>query len=165
MKLIRINGGHFVKVDDADYDRVADRNWYVCSAGYARHTIYPRVKGSPTSLLMHRVIMNTPEGMLTDHINHDTLDNRRSNLRVCDQSQNNANSRMLRSNTKGQFKGVSKHPASERWYAQISVNKNHIYLGCFKSEIDAARVYNEAAKKHFGEFAYLNPVEYVGGEK
>jgi hypothetical protein len=109
-----------------------------------------------------------PEGMLVDHINRDKLDNRRSNLRLASRSQNEANKRKRRTQSGGKttsrYKGVSFMKdwgtvvRTKPWRATITVDKKIIALGVYSTEEEAARVYNEAAKKHFGEYAYLNIV-------
>ena len=111
-------------------------------------------------IYMHRVVMNTPDGMETDHISMNTLDNRRENLRQCTRAENSANKKKYSTNTSG-YKGVTWHKAANKWRAQITINyKNHI-LGQFDKIEDAAKAYNEAAKNRLGEFARLN--EVAGG--
>lgn len=106
---------------------------------------------------IHRVIMNAQKGQLIDHINHDGLDNRRCNLRICTHTQNNINRRKFKGASV--FKGVSWCTRLNRWRAQIRPSGCSIYLGYFKHEKDAARAYNEKAKEMFGEFACLNNIE------
>ena len=93
--------------------------------------------------------------MVVDHINSDSLDNRRSNLRVCTVSQNNMNSAIGRNNKSG-YKGVSWDKTNKKWRAGIKAKGKSVSLGSFNSKKDAARAYNEAAKKAYGEFAKLN---------
>lgn len=95
---------------------------------------------------------------LVDHVNHDGLDNRRANLRESDRRGNIRNCRK-RSSAKGvpctsQYKGVAAR--RKKWVAGITVLGKHLYLGIFDNEEDAARVYDRAARQHFGEFACLN---------
>lgn len=103
---------------------------------------------------MHRIIVDAPAGMVVDHINHDALDNRRANLRVCTQSQNLGN--QIRKLGSSKYKGVSWHKAAQKWHARIQKNDAHVSLGLFDSETDAARAYDSAAREHFGEFALCN---------
>lgn len=103
---------------------------------------------------MHRLIMNTPEGMLVDHINHDCLDNRKSNLRICTHAENARNKRPVIGTSK--YKGVYWDKTNKKWEAHIRKGKDVKYLGQFKCEKKAALAYNEKAKELFGEFAYLN---------
>ena len=97
--------------------------------------------------------METPKGMDTDHINGNTLDNRRCNLRVCTRERNTGNQKPLRGIT-SKFKGVCWVKARSKWRVAISGK----FIGEYISELDAAKAYNEAAKKHFGEFARLNVI-------
>ena len=110
---------------------------------------------------MHRQLLRPPSTLLSDHVNGDGLDNRRGNLRVATSSQNGANGDYPKfgGKSRSKYRGVRRGPYA--WMAHISTGdrqKYHRqkYLGSFKSEEDAARAYNEAALKQFGEFARLN---------
>lgn len=166
VKYIELTQGGRAIVDDEDFERINHLKWYLSDRGYALHktrTIYykprksgeiiPARKGKITR--MHRFILNTPEGMVTDHINGDKLDNRKENLRYCTQGQNLRNQRRTRS--KSVYKGV-KETLQGSFQARIQINKKQIYLGNFKTPIEAARAYNDAAIEHHGEFAYLNKI-------
>lgn len=89
-----------------------------------------------------------------DHINGDTLDNRRCNLRLCRRIQNARN--VKKKSGSSQYKGVTWLRWCERWMARITVNYRQIILGYFTDETKAAKAYDEAARKHFGEFAKTN---------
>lgn len=102
---------------------------------------------------MHREIVGTPEGMDTDHINGDKLDNRRSNLRICTHAQNGANRGPQKNGSSG-YKGVSYH--CKKWRVQICINGKTKRLGGFNSLLDAAKAYDKAARKYHGEFARTN---------
>ena len=104
---------------------------------------------------MHRQIMDFPKGLVVDHRNCDSLDNRRDNLRVVTQAINMRN-RRKRKNTSSQFIGVSLRKSRNRFDVNIRHNGKKIYLGSYDNEIDAARAYDAAAKKYYGEFARLN---------
>lgn len=148
MREVELTKGRVAIVDDEDFALVSRYSWHFNSYGYAG----ARERGTQRSLLMHRVIMNAPPGVDVDHINHDGLDNRRLNLRLCTRSQNNANMRPPRP---GQFKGVWKR-RGERYQARIQVTGKDTVLGTFGSAEEAARAYDAAAREGFGEFAYLN---------
>jgi hypothetical protein len=149
MKRIKLTQGKYALVDDEDYDRVKRLKWCY-SQGYALHSTHPSGK-----IYLHRFVMNTPEGMSTDHINGDVLDNRKCNLRVCTHKQNLRNQKLNTANTSG-YKGVSWCKRTKKWKAYICVNDKGIYGGYFIIKIDAARRYDELALKYFGEFARLN---------
>lgn len=162
--LIALTRGKLAIVDLIDAD-LAKTNWYArISTGskqklwYAGQSVtFPK----KTVRRMHRVIMERVLGRpLTnleevDHKNHNGLDNRRSNLRLADSSQNHANSRP-RANATSVYKGVYFSKQRGYWCAQITVNNRGIYLGSFNSEMDAAKAYDRAAREHFGEFASTN---------
>lgn len=105
---------------------------------------------------MHNLVMGSKEGLIVDHVNGNGCDNRKENLRFCTESDNCKN----RHNTWGKsiYKGVSWEKRYHTWISRIYVNHKSIYLGSFKDEIDAAKVYNKAAAEYFGEFARLNEV-------
>jgi hypothetical protein len=108
---------------------------------------------------MHKEIaiqqMGFPSELKADHINGNPLDNRRENLRSATQQMNGINTGLCSTNTSG-FKGVS--PEKGKWSAQIHVMNRKKFLGYFDDKVEAAKAYNSAAKKHFGEFAWLNPI-------
>jgi hypothetical protein len=103
--------------------------------------------------LLHRIIMNPPANMQIDHVNHDTLDNRRCNLRVCTNSENLMNRGKTKSNTSG-FKGVNREKRLKRkkYRARITANKKTFYLGNFDDPAQAGEAYQEAAREYHGEF-------------
>ena len=117
-----------------------DNGVYACKAGAF---LYIRVK--PNKQLLHRLIMNVPKGKVTDHINRDTLDNRRENLRIVTIQQNLWNQK--RPNNKTGITGVALH--SHGYTAQIKVNYKKIHLGLFKTIEEATKVRKEAEKKYY----------------
>lgn len=147
MKEIILKSGEKALVDDEDYELLNKFKWQY-QLGYAVRNI---------KVYMHRDIIKTEEGLETDHINGNKLDNRKENLRKVTQSQNQAN-RKKGKNKSSIYKGVIWHKRRNHWLAQITINRKKIYLGSFNNEIDAAKAYNEAAIKYFGEFARLNEV-------
>ena len=157
-KTISLTQGKVTLVDEADYDWLNQWKWHV-RYGYAVRT--QRIdkcngKCKRVGIIMHRLIMNTPEDMDTDHISGDKLDNRRCNLRIVTTSQNVMNQKKTRGNSK--YKGVYWNKNKKKWIAQIGVNHKRRHIGQFLTEIDAALAYNEAAMKYFGEFARLNVI-------
>jgi hypothetical protein len=111
---------------------------------------------------MHRLIMDNPEGLDVDHKNGNGLDNRKCNLRSCSRLENNLNRAKRSDNTTG-FKGViiDKRKTGEKFLSRICMDGNTFLLGYFKTAIEAAKSYNEAAIKFHGEFARLNVIENV----
>lgn len=99
--------------------------------------------------------MKTPPGLETDHIDHDKLNNQRHNLRVASKSQNNQN-RKKRNGTSSKYKGLYRDNRRNRWVCKIKLNNKNIQLGYFENEIEAALMYDVAAKYFFKEFALLN---------
>lgn len=97
---------------------------------------------------LHRLIMNCPEGMVVDHVNHDTFDNRKQNLRVCTQSQNMKNLQMYSSNTSG-HRGVNFHKLTQKWQASIQANMKQIHLGLHEKIEDAISARLEAEAKYW----------------
>ena len=168
-------GTQYILVDDDDYELVSQYTWTVVkkSSGklYARTKIpHPsgemierkdkkgKYRRKRAALMMHTLIMKTPEGYYIDHINPKrTLDNRKSNLRVCTHQQNCFN-RSLSTLNKSGFKGVcyDKNHKSKKWRAYITHNAKNMSLGSYKTKEEAARAYDEKAKELFGEFAHLN---------
>lgn len=104
---------------------------------------------------MHRLIMNTPDHLVCDHINHNGIDNRKQNLRNCTKKQNRANSRSL-AKSSSKYKGVCWDKSCKKWCAYIKNNDKRTHLGYFEDEAEAARAHDRAAKKIRGEFAALN---------
>lgn len=114
-------------------------------------------RGSGKSLYLSRIIMSAPGGSNVDHINGDTLDNRRSNLRVCSAAENQQNSGKYNNNKSG-FKGVYWISRDKKWGASISKNGKRHYLGYFPDKKSAAIAYNNAAVEYHGSFAKLNTI-------
>ncbi len=150
VRFISLGHGHAAMVDAADFEWLNRHTWRPAGGptGYAMAT----VDGKRT--LMHRLIMNPPPGFVVDHFNGNKHDNRRSNLRVCTQSENRRNARKFCGASR--FKGVSWSRWAGKWQAGICHNGKSIHLGYFDDEIDAALAYDRKARELFGAFAYLN---------
>lgn len=157
MKLIRLTHGKVALVDDEDFDSVRRFQWHVSSQDYAETTTYVGSIGGQhkyTYMSLHRLILHPPKGLEVDHINHDTLDCRRANIRVCTKSQNQHN--QLKQKGSSKFKGVSWHRRATKWTAKLQSDGKQIHLGYFHDEEVAARAYDTKAKELFGEFAHTN---------
>ncbi len=159
MKLIPLTQGKFAIVDDEDYERLSQWKWQVRRLTYggfaAVRTRQSTEKDGPQSIHMSRVITKAPAGLVVDHINHDTLDNRKCNLRICTTSQNAYNRKPYGASSK--YKGVSMPLNSKKWMARISIKGKQHILGTFETEESAAEAYKVAAKEFHGEYCYIEP--------
>jgi hypothetical protein len=167
MKEIPLTQGKVALVDDADYDWLMQWKWWYVKGpngklGYAQRmeTVFIRER---VKVRMHRLIMGVAGEIQVDHINGNTLDNQRINLRLATNAQNCQNAQKRKDAIRSKYKGVSlKHPGYPRpWSVEIKANKKRIRVGSFAAEIDAAKAYDAAALIHHGQFARLNfPEEY-----
>ncbi|MFC1793257.1 HNH endonuclease [Planctomycetota bacterium] len=155
---IPLTQGRFAIVDPQDYQRLSKYKWRLCRTKgknvlYAERSI--RLPGGKYSrLLMHRQLIDTPEGYVIDHINGSGLDNRRANLRLATVAQNAWNSK--KRNPRSGYKGVWFTADKGLWRGAIVCHGKRIHLGYFSDKIDAAKAYDDAAKKYYKEFARLN---------
>lgn len=134
-----------IKVDDEDVELLQRFNWSTdpwSNHRYAYRHSYSNNK--KIRYYLHRVIMNAPKGMEVDHINGDTCDNQKSNLRIVTSAQNKANV---------PAKGVYWHKAAQKWCIQIRFNNKRYYLGLFVDKEEADAVYHKKVKEIKGEFA------------
>lgn len=159
MKKIILSKGKYALVDDEDFEFLSQWKWCCDSRGYAVRSEKMTIVGSSNRPLvrMQRVILDAPNDKLVDHINGDTLDNRKHNLRLATKSENMRNRKMAK-NCKSGFKGVWFNKKRQRWIAYIKTNGQSRVLGHFKDRLEAAHVYNQVAEQLFGEFARLNDV-------
>jgi hypothetical protein len=156
MKEIVLSQNKIAIVDDDDYYRLKQYNWYAVNEhGYW----YGQAFISTKQVFMHRFIMNTPAHLKTDHKNNDGLDNRKENLRICTAAQNTHNQIRQSRNKSSKFKGVYWYSPRNRWRAIIRVGMKRYYLGNFKDEKTAALAYNIAAITYHEDFANLNIIE------
>lgn len=153
MKKIKLTKDKFAIVDDEDFEYLNQWKWLFDRYASRQEGNYE--KGTRKMIYMHRLIMKTPDGFDTDHINGNKLDNRKENLRIVTRQLNNANARIAKNN-KLKFKGIWFSKRLNKYTASIGFNYKIIHLGCFTSAIEAAKAYDAKAKELFGEFAYLN---------
>jgi hypothetical protein len=162
MKTINLTQGKFSLVDDEDYNYLNQWRWYAYKdhgTFYARRNSSCDESGKRKSILMHRLIIRVEKNLQVDHKDHNGLNNQKCNLRICTHAENQKN----RTST-GKVKYLGVHYITQKRNnkiyikitATISVNNKLIYLGLYKTIEDAARAYDEAAKKYHGEFANLN---------
>ena len=133
--------------DLEDYDKIKNYSWSISKNGYVVAYID---KDNPVCCL-HSLIMKTDK--FVDHINHDKLNNRKSNLREATAAQNGMNKELLFRNTSG-VTGVDWMPKIKKWRARIKANGQEIHLGVFDKFDDAVKARKQAEEKYFGEFSY-----------
>jgi hypothetical protein len=153
---IYLGEGEWTIVEPGDYYWLNKYNWCLLDKGqqkYARRILYDP-KAGITSVSMHREIMKPPKYKLIDHRNGNGLDNRRDNLRPATRSENMYNRRKTKSKTTSSFIGI--YFDGKKWRASIKYSGKKLCLGSYINEIDAAKAYDAAARKHHREFARLN---------
>ena len=150
MQTIKLTQNELAIIDDEDLEKVRNHTWcFDSSNGYP----VSRIKGKRVRL--HRFLLGIKSKKFVDHINRNKLDNRRSNLRICNVFENVRNRGLNRNNTSG-YKGVTK--IKDKWRAQISFKRKFIDLGIFSTPKEAAIAYNNKAKDIHGDFAYINQI-------
>lgn len=144
-------------VDDDVYEWASLHKWYAMRGHKTFYAARDKKENSKRkTYLLHRVIIDAPDGMEVDHIDGNGLNNMRENLRLCTKTQNRCNSAMHADNTSG-YKGVHVYPRdSSKFIASIQVNKKSFRLGIFNTAEDAARAYDKKAIEIHGEFAKTN---------
>jgi hypothetical protein len=151
MKEIPLTKGKVALVDDEDYEYLSQWKWCYNVNGYAIRRVRKGEDGWPRRIVyMHRVIAKAREDEEVDHRHRNTLDNRRSELRLCDSFQNKWNSKVRKTNKLG-LKGVYRHQGGFR--ARIKVYGKSICLGVHPTPEQAHAAYAMAAKEYFGEFS------------
>ena len=137
--------------DLEDYDKIKDYCWFLDNRGY----ILTNTFGSKNQKMiqMHRLLMNYPKNKDVDHINHNTKDNRKSNLRICSHCDNQKNMKLCSDNTSG-VTGVSWDKSKNNWIAYIQSNNKSIYIGRYSDFDEAVKMRKEAEKIYFGEYSY-----------
>lgn len=145
MKEIKLTQGNIAFVDDEDFEYLKQLRWRLGTKGYAESSIKNR------TVLMHRLILKQSSNMITDHIDHNKLNNQKYNLRICTIAENNRNRK-----SQGTSKYLGVYLRNNKYIASISKNGRTFHLGTFENEIEAAMIYDSMAKKFHGEFANLN---------
>ncbi len=148
-KRIILTNGMVAYVDAADYEELNRYTWQLVSAGYAGRF------ENGKCVMMHRQIMNPPEGMQVDHIHRNRLDNTRAHLRICTASEN-ARNRAKRADATSRYIGVSYDKNRKKWVAYIRLEGKLRQIGGYDDEIEAARAHDDAVVRDFGDSARLN---------
>jgi hypothetical protein len=155
-KIIPLTRGKSTMVDAADFLWLDQWNWHVTDPEEGKYLPYAaRTDSNGKNIKMHQEILGCKPGEEGHHRNHNTLDNRRQNLRKCTQEQNKKGKKLQRNNTSG-FIGVYWRKDLKMWVAMIGHEGKVLYLGQFSTAEEAAHARDEAAKKYHGEFAVLN---------
>ncbi len=160
-KHISLTRGLFAVVDGCDYELLSEHKWYALNSKWGfRAARSCRIGGKKRCVLMGRQILGLRYGdkLQADHINHNTLDDRRCNLRTCTNQENSYN-RRCHKNSSSKYKGVSWYGAYEKWMGYIRSGGKNVFLGYFLAEDDAARAYNSTAQRLHGEHAHLNTIK------
>ena len=168
---IKLTQGQFAIIDKEDYNKISEYKWFAVKS---RNSFYAASHGKKRETIkMHRVILGlTERKQVCDHIDHNGLNNSKSNLRVCTDSENAKNT-TSRKGASSKYLGVSDSPTRKRklksggysinernrkWLVQIQCDKKKSYVGRFATEIEAAIAYNKVAIEKFGSFANINNV-------
>ncbi len=155
---IKLTRGKYAIVDPEDFEELNQYKWHCNSRGYAKRAI-PNESGKgpkQVQVAMHNQICPVPEGMFADHINRDRLDNRKANLRPATLKQNLWNRKLAPKNVKTRYRGVNWDKSRQKWRVSLKVDGSRRKFGSFTDETEAAKRYDEIAKKYRGEFAVLN---------
>lgn len=151
---IPLTKNRFAFIDRQDYDKI--KQWKWTCGGSITKKFYARRYSKGKTIYMHRQIMDFPD-LEVDHVNGNTLDNRRKNLRIATHTENSKN-RMVNKNSSSQLKGIWWYEKLKRWQVYIKTDRKRKYLGVFKDKILASKAYNDAALKYHGKYAKFNKV-------
>lgn len=156
---VAISRGLFALVDDEDYPSVSTHTWRAIPTGRTKDVFYAAThigtsRKDRKSVLMHRYVLNAKKNEIIDHKNHDTLDNRKENLRLGTSFLNQLNKSSHRNKKYSKYKGVCYDKRSNSWYTHFRGK----HIGSFKDELSAARAYNQAAEACNSEWALINKI-------
>jgi hypothetical protein len=156
VRVIELTQGQSTIVDEEDFERLSAFKWWAQFLQARRCFVVTGYVGNNIAILMHRFIIGAQPGEITDHINLNPLDNRKTNLRKVTKRQNNLNMPLLRSDNRSGFRGVSWFKNDKKWAASIHFNNHKIHLGYFTTPEAAARAYDAGSKKYHEGFGPLN---------
>lgn len=157
--IIVLTDNKYTVIDEEDFEKVSKYTWYAClcyESWYVRNT--------DGGQFLHQFLMSAPPGWQVDHINHDTMDNRRGNLRVVTPSENGMNKRKANGTFSSQYKGVSWHKGAGKWIVEVRFEGTRHYVGLFTDEHEAAEAYNVKAVEVAGDFVHLNTINRTDDE-
>ncbi|MCP3682108.1 MAG: endonuclease [bacterium] len=153
---IPLTKGRVAIVDKKDYDRCMQFKWH---SDIHTRVVYGRSRMNGKKVRLHRFILGlTDPKIITDHIDGNGLNNRRSNLRVCSMSQNNAGKRNGYEKATSKYKGVYWNKGKKKWHTAVTFHYKRKHVGYYDSEIKAAEAYNKEVLIIWGEFAVLNKI-------
>lgn len=153
--VVNLTQGHVALIDEDDAVRIGEYRWF---AQNHPSGIYAATGSSRKRerISMAAFIMNPDHGMVVDHRNHNTLDNRKANLRICSRRENGMNRKGVTARNKSGYLGVTFEKFTGKWKAAIKVNGRARTIGRFNTVDEAVLARDIAALKHYGEFARLN---------
>jgi hypothetical protein len=149
----------YAKVAPCDYKGLREYEWFAQkrkSCFYATRRSRGPKGSKPATIYMHRELIDVADGLLVDHVNQDSMDNRRANLRGATRAQNIRNRKKFANSSGSKYKGLYWRKKTRKWEVKITFEGKKIHLGTFCDEIEAAKAYDRAAIKYHGEFASLN---------
>lgn len=154
--IIPLTQGQACVIDDSDWPAVKDIRWRAYKGRAGQWYAVATARGGYT-LRMHRILTQATSGQQVDHKDGDGLNNRRDNLRTCTASENQRNRKKIKSSSG--YKGVCLNTVQKLrkpWQCHIKVNGKQIHLGMYRTAKQAAKAYDAAARRLFGEFAATN---------
>lgn len=147
-------------VDKADLKLIAAHSWRIyrlhATSIYYKVETSASIQGKIIHFALATFLLETPKGMMVDHIDRNPLNNRRNNLRIATNGQNSRNVPKTSAKRSSVYKGVSWHKRKNKWIASCAINSRNKFLGYFNDEIEAAKAYDLSAKELHGEFANTN---------
>jgi hypothetical protein len=157
---IKLTRGKYAIVDVEDFEWLNQYKWQCTHCGYAKRAVY-RAGGDgggrrQREVYMHKMVCPAPDGMIVDHVNRKSLDNRKANLRAATQKQNVWNRKFTRKAGRTRYNGIRWDKNREKWQVRLTIDGRRESFGYYADEVEAAKAYDAVAKKYRGEFAFLN---------
>lgn len=157
----KYGNGKFAIIDDEDFGRVIQHKWFLSKKRETGHQ-YIRTRIGKEDVRLHRFIVNAPKRFFVDHINRDTLDNRKWNLRLCTNSENQMNS--IKRKNKMDINGLSvpkgikydKSRPNKPWIGRVSVNGKRYSTKGYTTIEECLDEYKKLSRKYFGDFARIS---------